>query len=98
MDVNQELAPNDLSDEGVMWEDLGGPYDITGTTLVVQLIDEANQHVIADAVRIERLGDLAAEIEVRDGPTAIGQVEADGGGLTTGVSARQARARFCRAR
>ena len=53
--VNQKLAANDLTDGGTVWEDLGGPYDIAGTTLVVEVSDAANGYVIADAVRIERL-------------------------------------------
>jgi hypothetical protein len=55
--VNQEQSPNDFSDQGVAWEDLGGPYDITSGTLVVKLSDAANEFVIADAIRVERLGD-----------------------------------------
>jgi hypothetical protein len=51
--VSQKVAANDFSDAGVSWEDLGGPYDITGNTLVVELSDAANGYVIADAVRIE---------------------------------------------
>ncbi len=49
-----ELAANDLTDGGTVWEDLG-PYDIAGTTLVVELSHAANGYVIAGAVRIERL-------------------------------------------
>ncbi len=52
--INQKVAANDFSDAGASWEDLGGPYDITGNTLVVELSDAANGYVIADAVRIER--------------------------------------------
>jgi hypothetical protein len=53
--VSQKVAANDFSNAGTSWEDLGGPYDITGNTLVVQLSDAANGYVIADAVRIEAL-------------------------------------------
>ena len=52
--VNQELAPADFSFNGAVWKDLGA-YSITGTTLVVRLTDLADEYVIADAVRIERL-------------------------------------------
>jgi hypothetical protein len=55
--VNQELAPNDFSDAGTTWEDLG-VFTICGNTLVVRLSDNANEYVIADAIRIERVGDL----------------------------------------
>jgi hypothetical protein len=54
--VNQEAVPGDFSYAGVSWQDLGsGVFTIMGTTLVVQLTDAANEFVIADAVRIERL-------------------------------------------
>jgi hypothetical protein len=79
--INQKLTPNDFSDGGTSWEDLGGPRDITGNTLVVQLSDAANGYVIADAVRIERVADNAApEIEVLDGSTNIN----DGGTVNFG--------------
>lgn len=56
--VNQQLAPNDFSDAGASWEDLGGPYGITGSSLEVRLTNAANGYVHADAIRIERIGDL----------------------------------------
>ena len=53
VDVNQEQAPDDLLDDnGADWEDLGGPYTINSGTLVVRLTDDANEFVIADAIRI----------------------------------------------
>ncbi len=54
--LNQELAPNDRVDAGGNWEDLGGTWTITGNTLVVKLTNDANEYVIADGVRIERVG------------------------------------------
>ena len=51
--INQELAPNDFFDAGSNWEQLAH-VTITGTELVVELTDDANQYVIADAIRIER--------------------------------------------
>jgi hypothetical protein len=60
--VSQKVAANDFTDAGTSWEDLGGPYDITGNTLVVELSDAANGYVIADAVRI-------AEVAVTPGGT-----------------------------
>jgi len=54
--VNQELAPDDFQEGGTWWEDLEGVYRITVSELTVYLLDDANDHVIADAVRIERLG------------------------------------------
>jgi hypothetical protein len=58
--VNQELAPNDRVDAGVAWEDLGSSFSITGTTLVIKLTNAANEYVIADGIRIERLSPLLA--------------------------------------
>jgi hypothetical protein len=70
VDVNQELAPDDFSDAGSVWEDLG-IFTITGTELIVELSDDADQYVIADGVRIERL------MEVSDGDTvALGTAAA----------------------
>jgi hypothetical protein len=56
--INQEQAPNDLVDAGANWEFLGGILNITAGTLVVRLTDLANEYVIADAIRVERVGDL----------------------------------------
>jgi hypothetical protein len=58
--LNQELAPNDRVDAGTNWEDLGSSFTITGTTLVVKLTNAANEYVIADGIRIERLSPLLA--------------------------------------
>lgn len=52
--VSQELAPNDFTDEGVGWKVLG-EYTISGTSLVVELTDDADEYVVADAIRIESL-------------------------------------------
>ena len=49
--VNQELAPDDLADGGSNWEDLA-IVTITGTDLVVELSNAANEYVIADAIRV----------------------------------------------
>lgn len=56
--VNQEVAPDDLFDAGSFWEDLGSSFAITSDTLAVWLTDLADEFVIADAIRIERVGDL----------------------------------------
>ncbi|MGA2618299.1 MAG: Calx-beta domain-containing protein [Thermoguttaceae bacterium] len=53
--VNQTLAPNDLKADGATWKNLGGPYTISGNTLVVKLTDQASGTVVADAIRIERI-------------------------------------------
>jgi hypothetical protein len=61
--INQRLAPNDFSEAGTVWEDLGGPYDIIGNTIVVRLSPQANGRVIADAIRVQRIGDLAPVLD-----------------------------------
>lgn len=54
VDINQEVAPNDFSDGGVSWEILGN-INVTSNELTVTLSDDADQFVIADAIRIEPL-------------------------------------------
>ena len=56
--VNQQLTPSGLLDQGTSWQQLGGDYTITGSTLVVRLSDQADPggYLIADAVRIEQVG------------------------------------------
>ncbi|MCP3884240.1 MAG: hypothetical protein GY700_01965, partial [Propionibacteriaceae bacterium] len=49
--IDQRQAPDDFSDAGSIWEDLGS-FTITGSTLTVELSDNANGYVIADAIRI----------------------------------------------
>ncbi len=50
--INQKEAPNDFTDLGSDWEQLA-VVTITGTELVVQLTDDANGYVIADAIHIQ---------------------------------------------
>ena len=54
VDVNQEVGPNDRTADGSSWEDLG-QFVVSGTSLIVELSDAANEYVIADAVRIEKV-------------------------------------------
>jgi len=55
--INQQSAPNDFSDQGSAWEDLG-IVTVTGSSLVVELTNAgADHYIIADAIRIERIGD-----------------------------------------
>jgi uncharacterized protein (DUF1800 family) len=53
--VDQQQAPNDFRDAGVGWKNLGGVYRVADT-LVVRLSDRANANVVADAIRLERVG------------------------------------------
>jgi hypothetical protein len=52
--VNQSLAPGGRLDQGSIWTDLGDVV-ITGTTLVIELKNNANGSVLADAIRIEKI-------------------------------------------
>ena len=61
--VNQEQGPNDFNDQGVAWEDLG-TFTLSGSQLAVQLTDNANDYVIADALRVERV--LPAAVQYLD--------------------------------
>jgi hypothetical protein len=56
--VDQQSAPlANKIESGTNFQDLG-EFAIDGTTLEVKLADDANGYVIADAIRIERTGDL----------------------------------------
>jgi hypothetical protein len=55
--INQRQAPDDLMDHGSIWEDLGEVYDVSSGILTVRLSnDGADGYVIADGIRIERVG------------------------------------------
>ena len=54
VDIDQQSAPDDFTDAGAAWEDLG-TFILTGDTLVVELANDAASFVMADAVRLERL-------------------------------------------
>ncbi len=71
--VNQRQAPADLRDAGAGWKVLGNTYRITNGTLSVQLTDQANGAVQADAVRVQRVGFPGRILELRDpGATVTG--------------------------
>jgi uncharacterized protein (DUF1800 family) len=59
--VNQQVAPSTFVDGNQAWQDLGGGvYAITGSSLVVSVSDNADGNVLADAIRIERVGYTSA--------------------------------------
>lgn len=62
--VNQELAPAGLADNGALWFDLP-LVDVTDDTAImrVELSNDADEFVIADAVRIERIGDVPVVVD-----------------------------------
>lgn len=55
--ANQEVASSGFNWGGTNWKELG-TFDIAGDTIRVTLTNAANDRVVADAVRIERIGDL----------------------------------------
>jgi hypothetical protein len=59
-----------------------GTFTINGNQLVVQLSNSANGYVIADAIRIQFLGN-AATVQVKDGATPIGNGGSDSFGTST---------------
>ena len=63
--VNQKVFPNDYNAEGSDWEVLGD-FDITGSSLVVQLTSTRDNatYVVADAVRID--GDYTLQPDAAD--------------------------------
>jgi subtilisin family serine protease/uncharacterized protein (DUF2141 family) len=70
--VNQQASPAGFSDSGVMWQDLG-TFAVQGNTLVVRLSDAGNGNVIADAVRVERVGDLIQSASLAGAGTGTAQ-------------------------
>ncbi len=55
--ANQEVTSSGFSWGGTNWKELG-VFNITGDTIRVTLTNAANDRVVADAVRVERIGDL----------------------------------------
>ncbi len=57
--VDQTLNPGDYAnsfvDQGAFWMDLVPSYAVAGSTLTVTLTNAADNYVVADAIRIERL-------------------------------------------
>src|SRR5205814_1704996 len=56
--VNQQLVPNDETANGVGWKNLG-TFTISSGTLKTVISDNANNYVIADAVRIVKQASAA---------------------------------------
>lgn len=76
IDVNQESAPNDFSADGFAWEFLT-TLRVSGTTVTVQLTDDADQFVCADAIRLFPIG---SQLVIDDRSAAF----TGGGTLSTG--------------
>ncbi|HAH44788.1 MAG TPA: hypothetical protein DCM07_07995, partial [Planctomycetaceae bacterium] len=72
--VNQRVSSNDFLDDGINWEYIGNPVEITGNSLIVELTDDlANGLIYADEIRIYRVVDPVVDVVV-DGDSL-----ADGG-------------------
>ena len=87
-DFNQQLAPNDFTADGAVWEDLG-VFNINSRTLTVMLTNLADGKVTADAIRIERVS-AGPEVELTDitdliaPPTIV--VDGQPGGIQFGAT------------
>ncbi|MCC7333573.1 MAG: hypothetical protein IT422_00655, partial [Pirellulaceae bacterium] len=54
--LNQTLSPSDFKNQGAWWEDIG--VFVVGSSLKVRMTNNANGTPIADAIRVERVGNL----------------------------------------
>ena len=57
--ANQERASSGLTTAGTRWSNLG-TFTVVGNELVIRLTNGANDRVVADAIRIERIGGTSA--------------------------------------
>ena len=73
--VDQSQLPDDFTEGGVMWEDLHSLAVTGGGSITVTIHDDADNQVIADAVRIELITD--PEIQVFQGVTLDNFLESD---------------------
>lgn len=87
--VDQSVAPAGLNANGTTFQDLGGPFDITDGTIIVELRDTKigtrDTLVAADAVRIERLFDTVADATLFDGGVGGTEVADDTGVVSFGT-------------
>ncbi len=60
--LDQRVAPNDFTSSGVAWEEIGDGFLVRGDSLSVTLRGSSDAAVVADAVRIERVGEWVAPI------------------------------------
>ncbi len=66
--VNQQSAPSDIMELGTGWKNLGF-FQVSGDTLAVTLSDFANNNVLADAVRLQRIvGDGGPDNDFHEQP------------------------------
>ena len=81
--VNQQVAPGSFTDQGDTWQELGGTFTITGTTLTVTLPGVIGGFVVADAIRIQRVDSrvsyATAYYDAADRPVAGVDLGTNGG-------------------
>ncbi|MDZ4689291.1 MAG: hypothetical protein SH850_29805, partial [Planctomycetaceae bacterium] len=85
---DQNLAPDDRTDQGSDWEDIA-TVNITAGILIVELAN-GNSYVMADAIRIERLGppaDTSADSASGDSGVSSGGSALTAGDTTAGTIA-----------
>src|SRR5438445_28788 len=70
--VDQRQQPSSLNDLGVSWQDLGGPYAISGGVITVKLSDlaTAGAYLIAEAIR-----EVTHEFNVKQPDQFFGQLD-----------------------
>jgi uncharacterized repeat protein (TIGR01451 family) len=71
--INQTLTPGDFPgavyDNGFYWVDVASNFQLDGFNLFVDLSNDADNYVVADAVRVQRV--MSPEIAVNDSGTDI---------------------------
>jgi hypothetical protein len=73
--IDQRMSPASFADDGAPWQELASPGNpdqelylwVTGHQLVVTLPGTGDQYVMAEAVRIERIVTVEADIRVLEG-------------------------------
>jgi len=77
--IDQTLTPGDypgaIYDQGFYWVDIASFYEIDGFSLFVDLSNDADNYVVADAIRVQRI--MSAEIAVSESGSDV----ADGSGV-----------------
>lgn len=81
---NQERQPDDFTADSFHWETLALLPEFSGGDLTVELTDIADEFVVADAVRIESVGDERLIDDESPDVTKTGGQRVDGHGLLGG--------------
>jgi RHS repeat-associated protein len=81
--VDQQNGPSGFIDQGGTWQELGGTFTITGTTLTVTLPGASGGWISADAIRIQRVdarvSSTTAYYDAADRPVASVNLGTNGG-------------------